>query len=160
MLTQEELKRILHYDPGTGAFTWLITPSTRKYKGDKAGTPHEGYNRIYYKRHPYYAHRLAFLYMTGKLPIADVDHINGDRGDDSWINLREATRSLNASNRKSAYKNSESGLLGVSPLHGGSKPWRATILVEGKKLHLGCFDSKEEAHAYYLEAKRRLHSVD
>src|SRR3990167_8503907 len=78
MLTQETLRALLHYDPESGRFTWLVNRGSRARKGNVAGriTTHSGpfYREIIICRRVYQAHRLAFLYLTGAWPIGNVDH--------------------------------------------------------------------------------------
>lgn len=91
MLTQAELKEYLHYNPETGIFTRIKRTSNRINIGDIVWClSSDGYNRCSIEYKYYKISRLAFLYMTGKFPINHVDHINGIRHDDRWINLREA----------------------------------------------------------------------
>ena len=98
-LTQEELKELLHYDPDTGVFTWKKGRQGRIKKGGIAGNEDQsGYCKIVVKGKRYGAHRLAFLYMEGYFPEHQVDHINRDRGDNRWVNLREATHTCNMRN--------------------------------------------------------------
>lgn len=87
MLTQSRLKELLEYDPETGDFHWRVRPVRCKqnatwnsaWAGKIAGTISTyGYVMINVQHYqPMRAHRLAFLYMTGKFPQVDVDHING-----------------------------------------------------------------------------------
>lgn len=100
-LSQVELKSQLHYDPDTGIWTWLAPLKHSKMKpGDIAGriTQAERW-QIRLAGEFYYASRLAWLYMTGEWPVDQIDHINRDRADDRWCNLREATHSQNCYNR-------------------------------------------------------------
>lgn len=96
----------------------------------------------------YKAHRLAFLYMTGAWPVADVDHINRIRDDNRWKNLREATRAQNVANAP-ARKNSRSGVRGVCLT---PKGWKAQIKVSGKNKHIGYFKSVDAAAEAYRSA--------
>ena len=94
MLTQSALKDILHYDPTTGIFT-------RYGNYTKCGSKsYQGYILIGIGSKMYYAHRLAWLYMTGEWPSNEIDHKNRIRDDNRWKNLREADRSLQNRNRK------------------------------------------------------------
>lgn len=79
-----------------------------------------------------------------------VDHINGDRLDNRRCNIRLATRSQNASNSKRP-KTNKSGFKGVYWDKTGSK-WRAQIKVNGKKIHLGMFNTPESASEAYIKA--------
>jgi hypothetical protein len=100
MITQIELKEMVTYDPLTGHFTWLVDRGTNKLKGKRCGNIEcDGYVSCCFNRKRYKAHRLAYLYMTGDWPKLEIDHINRNRQDNRWENLREATRSENASNR-------------------------------------------------------------
>jgi hypothetical protein len=113
VITQEELKRVLHYEPETGVFTWLVSCGAAA-AGSMAGHLHvSGYVYIKILRTKYKAHRLAHLYMTGKWPIHDIDHFNRVKDDNRWGNLRPATKSQNQSNVGLRLDNT-SGLKGLS----------------------------------------------
>lgn len=156
-LTLQELKSLLAYDPDTGNLTWLNPLSVRVKPGDRAGSVSgQGYVTVRIKGTLYYAHRLAFLFMTGKWPEKLVDHIDGDRKNNRWSNLREATRQENAMNLHGAHADSATGVLGVSKR--GAK-FRAYITVDGKQKHLGYHETEEEASEAYQAQKQVLHEV-
>lgn len=114
MISQSELKRQLHYNPVTGIFTWLVSNRNGLKIGDVAGSyGGDGYVaiRIFGKR--YLSHRLAFLYMEGKFPLNEVDHVNHVKDDNCWLNLRHATRSENQRNAPKQ-SNNTSGFKGVT----------------------------------------------
>jgi hypothetical protein len=92
----------------------------------------------------------------GRDPIDEIDHINGVREDNRIANLREADNVINAQNRRSPLPNSRSGVLGVVSDANGSV-WAAHIVFMGKVVRVGGFSSIEDAHAMYVELKRRLH---
>ncbi len=156
-ITQERLREVLHYDPDTGQFTWLKCLSSRGPVGTAAGhvSAASGYRQITIDGSKYYAHRLAWLYMTGKWPSPECDHRNGVRDNNRWTNLREATKAQSAQNRRVRSDN-KSGHAGVAwvPL---SSRWRAKITVKGKRTHLGHFDLIEDAIAAYAKAKAEMH---
>ena len=153
-LTHDDVAALLSYDPETGALTWKVSRGTVK-AGDVAGRGNgHGYRQIGVKGRSYLAHRLAFLLMTGKWPTLFVDHLNGQRDDNRWSNLREASNEINQQNITQAQKNSATGLLGVVPFRGRFK---AQITANGQNRHLGTYDSAEVAHAVYVAAKRLLH---
>lgn len=110
-MTQEELKTIFSYDSLTGVFVWKRTSR----KGSKAGFLHDGrYWALSWKGKRYPAHRMAWVYMHGKIPKKmQIDHINGNKTDNRIENLRLATASQNRcncplrSNNKSGYKGSQ-----------------------------------------------------
>lgn len=146
-----QLRQILKYDPATGLFQWRASRGSLAPAGAPAGskTVH-GYWTIRVNKHPYYAHRLAFLYMTGEWPTAQVDHANRDRCDNRWANLRAASHSENVWNRGRLATN-KSGFKGVS-WRAKIKRWRAQICVDGKIRELGRFRTAEAAHEAYCVA--------
>lgn len=160
MLTQEFLKEHFHYDPESGLFTVIkLTNGNRRSKiGSVVGSNHNcGYVSIRINKKLYLAHRLAWLYMYGCFPDKQLDHINGVRTDNRICNLRNADDSLNQQNRKKAQSNNKtSNLLGVN-FEKHINKFRARIQYNGKQKHLGIFDTKEEAHEAYLNAKREFH---
>jgi hypothetical protein len=150
-LSQERLRALLHYDPETGRFTW-IAPSGRRVKaGSIAGCKTCGYIAIRIDGRRYMAHRLAWLYQTGQWPTCVVDHKNGERHDNRWSNLREATPSQNRANMRKLDRNT-SGHKGVTRHRA---KWAAQIHVGGKHFHLGVYVSAAEAaEAYNAAAKQ------
>ena len=115
-VTQQLVREIVHYDPESGVFTWLkkYSPkSTRIHVGQQAGgLGRDGYIRINIAGVTVGAHRLAFLYMDGYLPEQSVDHVNRNRADNRWANLREATQQCQMRN-KSMMRNNSSGITGI-----------------------------------------------
>jgi len=156
MLTQERLKQFLHYNPETGEVTWVIGRGNQFSKaGGKAGYCNaDGYLKVELSGKAYSVHRLAFLYMTGAMPAAQVDHINGKRDDNRWSNLREASHSLNMQNRRKAVSTNTTGFLGVRK---NCKGFLASITVNGQRRNLGTYSTPQEAHEVYLREKRKVH---
>jgi hypothetical protein len=103
----------------------------------------------------YLAHRLAWFYMTGRWPIKEIDHIDGNPLNNRWNNLREATPSQNSCN-KDGGRGRSLELRGAS-YDKTKRKWRSYINVRGKRTFLGDFETAEDAHNAYLEAARRLH---
>lgn len=99
MITQEQLKELLDYDPDTGIFTWKVDRIAIG-AGRKAGwlSP-RGYIYITINSRRYLAHRLVWLYAHGFLP-SELDHINRDASDNRLCNLRVVTGSQNNRNRR------------------------------------------------------------
>jgi hypothetical protein len=125
--------------------------------GSVAGSKNwAGYILIPVNRATWRAHHLAWLYVYGRLPAQELDHVNGVPSDNRIANLREVTRAQNVQNQRAAQKRSKSGFLGVShcPL---TKRWRARICTNGVQRMIGRFNTPEEAHAAYVEAKRQQH---
>lgn len=155
MIDQATLRKLLDYDPATGVFVWRVRQSYRINVFDVAGyIGVQGHRRIGVLGHLYWAHRLAWLYMTGAWP-SEIDHINGDRADNRWSNLRSVTRLINNQNLRRARWDSGTGIMGVGRRRSGK--FQAQIRLNGRRLHLGYFSTADAAHAAYLKAKRELH---
>jgi len=158
MITQKELKKILNYNPDTGIFTWLIRPSQSVRSGSIAGHIEvSGYSRIRINKKMHSSHRLAFLYMLGYFPKNYADHINGNRSDNRWSNLREATRQQNQCNQKLSSRNT-SGYKGVVWVEKRNK-WRAMISMFGTMKHIGHYDNVLDAAKAYEDAARNHHGA-
>jgi len=115
-----------------------------KFAGKIAGTVNNnGYVRINNFGKLYQAHRLAFLYMEGTYPDEQVDHIDHNRGNNKWSNLRPATHSENSRNLSLSSRNT-SNIIGVYWYKGYQK-WRAAIKINGKFKHIGYFSKKTDA---------------
>lgn len=155
--TAEVLQRIA-YEPETGCFQWVSHP-IKRYIGTKAGSANnQGYISIKIADKQYKAHRLAILIMTGEWPQEDVDHINRDKSDNRYCNLRVASRSQNISNSP-ARSNNVSGYKGVyfsNATRVKNKKWRATIGYGKNRKSLGYYETAElAAVAYDRAAKER-----
>lgn len=156
--TAEYLRSILDYEPETGLFVWRVQMSNAAPKaGTFAGRRNasRGYAEIGVGGKLYRAHRLAWLHVTGHWPDSHLDHVNGNRSDNRWSNLRLATRQQNNWNRGKG-KNNKSGFKGVSFDRPSSK-WKAQICVNYTKISLGLFDTPIEASACYQGAAELLH---
>lgn len=142
------------YCPETGVFTW------RSYRNGcrqslVAGSPtKKGYTSIAINGEKYYAHRLAWLYMTGSFPTDMIDHINGCRWDNRFANLRECVMSQNAAN-SGMKPNNSTGYKGVRRTESGK--WSARCRAMGGSHWLGTFDSAIEAHEAYAQFAQRAH---
>ena len=148
-LTQAILHRLAIYQPTTGLFTRLDGSYFHQYVS-------HGYALISLGKYKYQrVHRLAFLFMEGSFPANIVDHIDGNRLNNKWENLRHATSSQNMQNQRRARKNNTTGFLGVSKYN--ACKFEARITIEGMTVNIGVFDTAEEAHEIYLKVKRELH---
>lgn len=98
----------------------------------------------------YLVHRIIYFMHTGELPEL-LDHKDQDKLNNRIGNLREADKEINSWNR-GLQANNASGYRGVSWNKNASK-WHSYIKVKGKRIHIGLFESAEEASRAY-ERKR------
>ena len=147
-LAQNLLKDRLHYDPITGIFT------NKEDLNTPIGRVSRGYMYIRLLGETYSSHRLAFLYMTGEFPPEEVDHINRDRLDNRWENLRPVSHSENNRNKR-INRNNTSGKMGVV-WHKRKQRWEARISDNHIRKCLGYFDSLDDAIAAREKAEREL----
>ena len=149
ILTQEEVKSKFIYSADTGLFH-SITLTRQVGHINKNGYIRLKINRIEYK-----AHRLAWLYVTGEMPDLCIDHINGIKNDNRFVNLRLATLSEN--NYNSGLKpNNTSGFKGIS-LNKNTGKWIAQASINNKNKYLGSFNTPEEASKSYNNFIAILH---
>ena len=165
-INQSYLKSVLHYDPDTGVFTWRERPRSMfscdrihaswnaTWSGKTAGgATGYGYITVKVLNKGYQAHRLAFLYMTGSFPPDQTDHVNGERNDNRWENLRAVTNSENGKNQKRRCTNT-SGVMGVY-WNTSCKRWQSYIKVNGHYKYIGVFANKDAAIAARKEAEQQ-----
>lgn len=167
-LSAEQVRALLHYDSETGLLHWAprpreMFPTERSWKiwnSRFANTEAfsavgaDGYRRgaIFYRS--YLAHRVAWLIHTGSWPCVRIDHIDGARSNNRFDNLRLAPGSENARNTRRRSDNT-SGVTGVI-WNKLARKWEAYIAVNSKKIHLGLFDTLEEASSARKAANDRL----
>lgn len=153
---KERLHELLSYDPKTGELHWKIWRGNTAKPGSIAGSirkphrlGHKPYLWIGVDGIIYTAHRVIWKMMLGTEPPAHLDHHDGDSLNNRWVNLRPADDHLNAANR--VHTKSSGGYKGVYKRHGR---FRAMIKVNQQAIHLGTYDTAEEAHAAYAAAAR------
>lgn len=155
MPSVEEVKNVLDYDSETGIFTWKINRGGVAKAGTIAGsTRKDGYYQICINGTSYKTNRLAWLYMTGNDPLElDIDHIDCDRANNKFSNLRVASGSQNCANRNKRSDN-KSGYKGVYKM--GNK-WASSITCNKIRKFLGMFDTPLNAYNAYIEASKKYH---
>lgn len=160
-ITAEYVREILDYDPETGVFIRKVRTAQCNQAGDRADKLVTnplcyGYRDITIKGKKYRAHRIAWLHHYGEWPKLEIDHINGEPGDNRIANLRDVSPRVNKENIHKARKHGRSGYLGA---HWNSQmgKWQGRIAVHGKTKHLGFYEDPADAHQAYLEAKRLYH---
>ena len=154
-LTAARLRELLDYCAETGRFTWRVRSSAKAPAGAVAGGPDSsGYTKIGIAGHDYRAHRLAWLHVHGKWPEGQLDHIDGNPGNNAIDNLRDVSQFVNQQNQRKAHADSTHGLMGVSRRKTG---WIARINIDGAHRYLGIFKTPEAAHDAYMSVKRTQH---
>lgn len=143
---------MLEYDQSTGLFRW-ISPTRTMARGWFPGSMHRsGYRIVQVQRRGYAAHRLAFALVTGRWPEHEIDHRDRDRGNNKWVNLREATSAQNGANRAQWATKLSQLPKGVFAAPKNAGRFVAKIGIGGKLRHLGTFDTVEEAAETYRRA--------
>lgn len=153
-IEHSELLSLLAYEPSTGLFRHK-TGRGGVTAGSVAGTVNKGYVQISVKGKTWLAHILAWLYMTGSWPVHDVEHRDRVRTNNKWSNLRAATRRQNLANTGPRSTN-KLGIKGVCYLP-KRKKYRAQIMLKGRQVFLGHFDTLEEARSTYDIAHQFAH---
>lgn len=146
-ITARLAREMLDYDPETGVFTWKVAAGKVKAGAIAGSVGAHGYPRVGICGHQIGLHRVAFLIMTGSFPSGHIDHINRDRSDNRWGNLRLATPSQNQQNRTLAADNT-TGFKGVSFDKTRNK-YVALIKHGGKRVNLGRSDDPRKCAVMY-----------
>lgn len=154
-LTAIHLRTLVTYDAETGILSRTKRTCNRVKVGKVCGSLNtKGYLQCSIENRMYLVSHLIALYVTGHWPVGVIDHINGNKVDNRWSNLRDVTLAVNAQNLKGPNKANKTGYLGVSMLRG---KYAANITANKKRKHLGCFCSPEQAYQAYITAKRQMH---
>lgn len=160
MLTIERLLELLDFDAGSGCFTWKGKPHPRnRCAGKEAGGPVASRSdKVYWvikiDGRTYKRGRLVYFLTHGRFPVPCVDHWDKDSLNDRPGNLREATVTQNAWNHRPHKRRIELPM-GVRIIAWSGR-YQARINCNKKQIHLGAYDTPEEAHAVYLEKRREL----
>ena len=134
---------LFEYFPDTGSLIWRRNKG-RAIAGSEVGsTTLRGYREVKVNQVCYKVHRVIFMMVTGEWPEKEIDHINGHKSDNRWVNLRNCTHAENMHNQLQHVHNT-SGRTGVS-WHKRICKWQAFIIHDGKQNHLGYFSDLSEA---------------
>jgi hypothetical protein len=148
------LRELLELNPKTGQLTWRPRPLTdfpceqsgktwnARYAGKPALTAvmSGGYLKGHVLGRQYQAHRVVWAIHTGGWPATFIDHINGNRSDNSPENLRVVSRLDNARNMRRRRDN-KSGAQGIRRVRSGR--WVAMLADR----YVGTFETFDEALA-------------
>lgn len=161
---QSYLHECFNYCVETGVLTWKTRPHAHfdsvptfrwwntRYDGRVAGYLHsDGYRQIGIDGVYYKASRVIWKMIKNEEPW-EIDHKNKQRHDNSWSNLRAATRSQNQGN-VALRKDNSTGLKGACLIKSTGR-FKANISISGKMVHLGTYADAEGAHAAYCKAAR------
>ena len=153
-LTHERLVAALTYDKDSGEFRWLEAKGKNKIDC-LAGTIHSlGYRIIGLDKHLYRSCRLAWFYVNKTWPIGVIDHINRNKLDDRFDNLRDVSHRINCINR-GLQSNNTSGITGVR-FEKQSGKWFAYIKEHKQMKAIGRYVTKEQAMAARRAAELQL----
>lgn len=158
------LRSRLSYDTSNGFFVWRkFEKAVAEWRAANEGKRAEiigehGYLIIPISGRLIKAHRAAVAYMTGEWPALIVDHIDRDRANNRFSNLRVATASQNAANR-SMRRDNTTGFKGVYHEPKRQKPYKAAVTADGKQKHLGYFATAEAASQAYMVAAKEAFGV-
>ena len=154
--TVDYLRKRLHYEPETGKLFWLDyaeMPShwRTRFAGKEAfiTVNGHGYRTGSVNNVQLQAHRVIWALFHGEQPSDQIDHLNGIRTDNRIENLRVVTPQENSRNSKMRRDNT-SGVSGVSWVKSRGK-WEVRITVDNRIIHLGRFQSIDEAKAVRAE---------
>ena len=161
-LALQQVSSELNYDPDVGTLVWKdgqqnrVRRNKRRITGMTAGRKRkDGYIQFWLYGQPYLAHRVVWLLMTGAWPVLHIDHVNGVRDDNRWINIRQASGSENMCNAR-LRSNNTSGQKGVS-WDRRTRSWSVLIQLNGVNRRVGRYKTFEEACAARATSAERLH---
>lgn len=137
------------YEPARVAKAW-----NKRFAGTQAFTATNafGYRIGRISGKTYLAHRIIWKMMTG-IEAVEIDHINGDRSDNRFENLRSVNHQQNCRNLRLRAGN-RSGTMGVF-WNASRKRWSARIWHNGRPAFLGDFIEKDDAIAARKAAENR-----
>lgn len=153
-IDMDMMRKYITYNQDTGEFTWIYHHRNKGLVGTTVGHPDvgTGYTNIFVNGCRVLAHRLAWMWLYGKVPYL-IDHINGIRTDNRISNLREVDYLGNAQNKK---KHREGNAVGAYWFAQHNK-WTASHRAGGKDHYLGLFETEQEAREAYAYAVANPH---
>ena len=154
------MEQLFKLDSETGKLFWIKPPKRHPdLLGTEAGClqknkSQKNYWVVQVNGKKYKRGRIVFFMTHGYWPSPCIDHINGDSTDDRPSNLRQATILENSWNHKTR-KRKTNLPMGVRSNCSGT--FSARIAYKGKQIHLGAFDSVEQASNIYQLKRKELY---
>jgi hypothetical protein len=165
------VRELLDYDPETGALRWkqrdpsFFNPTrthsaehvAAKWNGKWAGKlaftsiGDGGYRAGNILGYSTRARRVIWAWMTGEWPTGEIDHRDGDKLNNRWLNFRDVSTKVNSQNASIGSRNT-SGAVGV--YRHPTATWIAMIGVDGRSIYLGAFKTFDAARAARRAAER------
>ncbi len=156
-LTAERLRTLVDYCPETGVMRWKVK-RWRAMPGDACGTPSRGGLRVCIEQRDYLVHRIAWLFVHGRWPEGDIDHVDGNPTNNRINNLRVCNQLENQQNRSArGSKRNTSGHACVS-WDAHRRAWMVRIRGNGRTYFGGRFSSLDEAVEARDRLKAKVHS--
>lgn len=152
-LTEDDKRRLretVRYEPDTGFLFWRRRPRSHftdsnrmnafnnRFAGKRITSRASGYIVFETMGFSLRGHRVAWFLQTGDFPTGFIDHINHDRSDNRWVNIRQVTPAENTRNTN-LYRTNSSGISGVN-WSGRDRRWHASISIKGKNTYIGSFE--------------------
>ena len=153
MPSQERLNELLSYDPETGTLVWA-TARRGVRRGSRAYTVRKDNGKVLTRVDSglFATARVVYTLVTGIDPKEATIHcINGDLSDLRWDNLMLETTS-NVVMSSSAEDRARLGY---------DTKYRARVMVSGKAIRIGDFDTEEEAESaksLFIKTLKRQHT--
>jgi mRNA-degrading endonuclease RelE of RelBE toxin-antitoxin system len=160
-VTAEWLRENFSYEKFSGRFTrlWPVIGyrgGVMYPAGTLTGCLHkDGYRYMAISKRLFLEHRLAWLYVTGEWPACQVDHVDGNRSNNAWYNLRASTVQQNRMNSL-GQKSRTNPYPGVYRTHKGNGRFAAQIKKDGEVMYIGVFDTAEDAYVARKSAEIEL----
>lgn len=146
----QDLRTQFIYDEETGSLSYRSKVRIYRSPKGEAGwitpgvsTQYRMVNVSYINKKPerVFAHRVAWKLMTAEEPPDVIDHIDGNGLNNEWSNLRDGSDGENSKNKRMS-KSNTSGFNGIVYYRNA---WVAYVVDNGRKIHLGTFDTPEKA---------------
>jgi hypothetical protein len=150
MLTQDKAKAL--FEIKNEVLCW-------RYNGKQAGGTNgvkAPYLRVCVDGIRYMVHKVVYLIHHGFMPEI-VDHVDGNIKNNSVSNLRAATKSQNALNKKIRF-NSITGVKNVTQDKTTGR-YKVHLTINKKRKHFGTFDDLELAELVAIEAQSKFYGV-